>query len=85
MAALQQPHAAAFRVISRALGGGRMALIPEFDPVFEVAIYDGRGLDDCISFLEQRWGAPQPTTAVITDDVQILYRREHPAWFVERL
>src|SRR5438105_375975 len=32
MATLQQPHARAFRAISRALAGTRMALIPDYDP-----------------------------------------------------
>ncbi len=85
MAALQPPHAAAFRVISRALGGGRIALIPDYDPVKELALYDGSSLDECITLLEQRWGAPEPTTTIVTDDVEVYYRREHPAWFIERL
>lgn len=85
MAALQSLHAAAFRAISRALGGERMVLIPDYDPVEEIALYDARSLDDCIALLEQCWGLPQPTTMIVTDDVEVYYRRQHHAWFVERL
>jgi hypothetical protein len=84
MTALQPPHATAFRAISRALGGERMVLIPDYDPVEEIALYDGSSLDECIALLEQRWGAPQTTTAIVTDDVEVYYRRTSPPWYVER-
>lgn len=85
MAALQPPHVAAFRAISRTLGGERMVLIGDYDPVEEIALYDSGSLDQCITLLEQRWGEPQPTTSIVTDDVEVYYRRKHPPWFVERL
>jgi len=85
MASLQPLHATAFRAISRALGGSRVVLIPDYDPVEGVALYDGGSLDDCIALLEQSWGAQQSTTAIVTNDVEVYYRRQHPAWFVERL
>ena len=62
-----------------------MVLIPDYDPVEEIALYDGSCLDECIALLEQRWGTPQPTTAIVTDDVEVYYRRKFPAWYVERL
>jgi hypothetical protein len=83
MPALQQPHAIAFRAISRALGGERMVLIPDYDPVEEIALYDGSSLADCITLLEQRWGAPQLTTGIVTDDAEAYCRRKIPAWYVE--
>ncbi|MBN9692465.1 MAG: hypothetical protein J0M24_19625 [Verrucomicrobia bacterium] len=85
MAAIQSPHAVAFRAISRALGGQRMVLIPDYDPVEEIALYEGRCLDDCIALLEQGWGVPQPTTTIVTDDDEVYYQRQYPAWFVEKL
>ena len=84
MAALHQQHAIAFRAISRALGGECMVLIPDYDPVEEIALYDGGSLAECITLLEQRWGAPQPTTEIVTEDAEAYYRRKIPAWYVER-
>src|SRR5690348_8379789 len=43
---LQLVHAAAFREISRAIGGERMVLIPDYDPVYDAALYDGSSLDE---------------------------------------
>jgi hypothetical protein len=85
IAALQQPHAIAFRAISRALGGECMVLIPDYDPVEEIALYAGSSLAECITLLEQRWGAPHPTTEIVTEDVEVYYRRQFPVWYVETL
>jgi len=85
MRQLQQVHAAGFRSIARALGGTQMVLIPEYDPVDDIALYDVGSLDKCIEFLQQRWGAPHPTTDVVTDDVEVYYRRKVPVWYVEKL
>ncbi len=85
IAPLQQVHAAAFRSIARALGGSRIILIPDYDPVEEIALYDGVSLDECIALLQQRWGAPHPTTEIVTEDVEAYYRRKTPVWFVESL
>lgn len=82
---LQQVHAAGFRSIAGALGGTQMVLIPEYDPVDDIAIYDVGSLDKCIELLQERWGAPHPTTDVVTDDVEVYYRRTVPVWYVERL
>jgi len=62
-----------------------MVLIPDYDPVEEIALYDGKSLDDCIVLLRERWGAAEPETRIVTDDVEIYYRRKTPAWFVETL
>jgi hypothetical protein len=85
IAPLQQVHAVAFRSISRALGGSRIVLIPDYDPVEEIALYDGASLDGCIALLQQRWGAPHPTTEIVTEDVEVYYRRQFPVWYVETL
>jgi len=85
MRQLQQVHAAAFRSIARALGGTRMVLIPEYDPVNDIAIYDTGSLDQCIELLQQSWGAPYPITDIVTDDVEAYYRRELPVWYLETL
>lgn len=82
---LQQVHAAAFRSIARALGSTRIVLIPEYDPVNDIALYDAGSLDECIELLQQRWGAPQPTTDVVTEDVEVYYRRQFPVWYLETL
>ena len=82
---LQQVHATAFRSIARALGGTRMVLIPEYDPVNDIALYDAGSLDRCIEFLQQLWGAPHPTTDIVTDDIEVYYRRQFPVWYVEVL
>jgi hypothetical protein len=82
---LQQVHAAAFRSIARALGGTRMVLIPEYDPVNDIALYGAGSLDECIALLQQRWGAPHPTTDIVTEDVEVYYRRQFPVWYLETL
>ncbi len=85
IAALQSPHAVAFRAIACALGGERMVLIPDYDPVEEIALYGGSSLSECMALLEQHWGVPQPVTAIITDDVEVYYRRKVPVWYTETL
>lgn len=85
IAPLQHVHVAAFRSIARALGGSRIVLIPDYDPVEEIALLDGVSLDECIALLQQRWGAPHPATEIVTEDVEIYYRRQFPVWYVERL
>jgi hypothetical protein len=85
MRRLQEVHAVGFRSIARALGGTQMVLLPEYDSVDDVALYDGGSLDKCIELLRQRWGAPHPMTEVVTEDVEVYYRRKVPVWYVERL
>ncbi|HSU55638.1 MAG TPA: hypothetical protein VLT36_16400 [Candidatus Dormibacteraeota bacterium] len=82
---LQQVHATAFRSIARALGGTRIVLIPEYDPVNDIGLYGNGSLGECIDLLQQRWGAPHPTTDIVTDDVEVYYRRQSPVWYVETL
>jgi hypothetical protein len=85
MPPLQKVHAAAFLSIALALGGDHIVMTPDFDPVVEIALYNGGSLEDCINLLRQCWGAPHPITEVVTEDVEAYYRRKFPAWFVESL
>lgn len=85
MAELQQVHATALRSIARALGGTRIVLIPDYDPVEEIALYDGGSLEVCVELLRQRWGAPHPRTEIVTPDVEEYYRRKFPVWYVESI
>jgi len=85
MPGLQRVHVAAFQSIARALGGTRMVLIPDYDRVEEMARYDGSSLDECIARLHQCWGTPHPKTEIVTDDVEVYYRRQCPPWYVESL
>ena len=39
------------RRIARALGGTRILLTPDYDPVEEITLYDGGSLDDCVELL----------------------------------
>src|SRR5947209_4877244 len=70
---------------ARAVGGTRIVLIPDYDPVHDIALYGGCSLDECIALLRQRWGEPHPATEIVTEDVQVYYRREFPVWYVESL
>lgn len=85
MRQLQQVHKTAFRSIARALGGTRMVLIPEYDPVNDIALYDTGSLDECIELLRRHWGAPHPVTEMVTEDVEAYYRGQFPVWYVETL
>ena len=82
---LQRVHAGAFRSIGRALGSSRIVLIPDFDPVEEMALYAGSSLDECIALLRERWGVPHPTTDIVTDDGEVYYKRKLPVWYVENI
>jgi len=84
MPALQAVHLPAFMSVARALGGTRLVLMPEENgPVWDAAMYDGVSLEDCIALIRKTWGDPHPTVKVVTEDVEVYYRRKFPVWYVE--
>ena len=81
---LQAVHLPAFKSVARVLGGTRLILIPEENgPIWDAAMYEGASLDQCIALIRKTWGDPHPKTEVVTEDVQVYYRRKFPAWYVE--
>jgi len=82
--ALQAVHLPAFMSVARALGSTRMVLMPEENgPIWDAAMYDGVSLEECIALIQKTWGDPHPSVEVVTEDVQVYYRRKFPVWFVE--
>jgi len=83
---LHKTHLAAFRSIARALGGTRMVLYGEYDPIDQAAVLDGKTLDECVGMLNELWGSPQPTVDVI--DPKVVAATDHcspPVWYYQML
>jgi hypothetical protein len=86
MPAVQAAHLPAFRSIARALGGTRLVLLPEENgPIWDAAMYSGVPLDECLSLIRRTWGEPHFPTEVVTEDIEVYYRRKTPVWYVETL
>jgi len=83
---LQDVHLSAFKSVARVIGGTRLVLIPEENgPIHDAAMYDGASLDECVTLIRKAWGAPHPATEIVTEDVEVYYRRKFPVWYVETL
>jgi hypothetical protein len=84
--ALQAAHLPAFRAVARALGGTRLLIIPEDNgPISDAALYSGASLDECAELIRKAWCDPQLPTEVVTEDLDVYYRRKVPIWYVEVL
>ena len=84
--ALQAAHLPGFKALAKAVGGTRLILVPEDNgPISDAALYDGSSLDACVEIIRKTWGAPHSPTEVVTEDIEVYYRRETPIWYDERL
>jgi hypothetical protein len=81
---LRQVHTPAFRRIAAALGAGRLAFLPDDDPLTLDARLDGASLDDCITQMTQRWGPPQGSVeAIRLEIVRVTDFGVPTVWFLE--
>ena len=86
IAALQAAHLPGFRALAKAVGGTRLILVPEDNgPISDAALYDGASLDACVEIIRKTWGPPHSPIEVVTDNIDVYYRRETPIWYVEML
>jgi len=84
--ALQAAHLPGFRAVASALGGTRLVLVPEDNgPIWDAAMYEGASVDECVKLIRRTWGEPHSPTEVVTEDLDVYYRRKAPIWYVEVL
>jgi hypothetical protein len=81
MPAIQKAHSDAFVAICQALGGDRLMVIPDSNPI-EDELCEGMPFSRCTSLLEQKWGKPHQQFRILAKDREAFFALPHSPWFL---
>jgi hypothetical protein len=76
----------AFRSVTRALGGNRVVVMPDYLNLGRDLTHDNdESLDECVARLQKRCGDPHPRIGALDESWDVYKRREFPVWYLETL